>query len=88
MLEAPKPALEVPDQDFDPGETVFVAPPEDGSDVTVEVEVTVVYPVDVEDNQYLLVGGCSSAQGGQPTAPVELLLVGLGLVALRRRRAA
>jgi MYXO-CTERM domain-containing protein len=60
----------------------------DGSGQTTEVEVTVVYPVDVEDNQYLLVGGCSSAQGGQPTAPVELLLVGLGLVALRRRRAA
>ncbi len=38
MLEAPKPALEVPEQDFDPGETAFVAPPADGSDVTVEVD--------------------------------------------------
>ena len=38
MLEPPKPALEVPEQDFDAGDTAFVSPPEDGSNVTVEVD--------------------------------------------------
>ena len=38
MLEAPKPALEVPEQDFDPGDSAFVPPPEDGSSVRVEVD--------------------------------------------------
>ena len=60
----------------------------DGSGEDTEVDVTVVYPSDMDDTQYMLVGGCSSAQGGQPDAPVELLVLGLGLVALRRRRAA
>jgi aconitate hydratase len=38
MLEPPKPALDVPEQNFDPGATAFVAPPEDGSGVSVEVD--------------------------------------------------
>jgi len=38
MLEPPKPALEVPEQDFDAGDTTFVSPPKDGSNVTVEVD--------------------------------------------------
>jgi aconitate hydratase len=37
MLEAPKPAPEVPATGFDPGEESYVAPPEDGSGITVTV---------------------------------------------------
>ena len=37
MLEAPKPAPEVPANGFDSGQATYVAPPEDGSDVTVNV---------------------------------------------------
>ena len=38
MLEAPKPAPEVPANGFDPGEGSYVAPPEDGSGITVTVD--------------------------------------------------
>ena len=37
MLEAPKPAPEVPANGFDSGQATYVAPPEDGSDITVNV---------------------------------------------------
>ena len=37
MLEPPAVAPEVPEQNFDRGDTNYVAPPEDGSDVVVEV---------------------------------------------------
>lgn len=37
-LGPPKPAPEVPARDFDPGESAFVAPPEDGRSVKVEVD--------------------------------------------------
>ena len=37
MLEPPAVAPEVPEQNFDRGDTNYVAPPEDGSDVSVEV---------------------------------------------------
>ena len=37
MLEAPKPAPEVPANGFDSGQATYVAPPKDGSDVTVNV---------------------------------------------------
>ena len=40
MLEAPKPAPEVPASGFDPGSEGFVAPPDDGSGVTVSVDPT------------------------------------------------
>ena len=38
MLEAPKPAPEVPANGFDSGQTTYIAPPEDGSDVNVNVD--------------------------------------------------
>ncbi len=38
MLEAPKPAPEVPANGFDSGEETYVAPPEDGSGVNVNVD--------------------------------------------------
>ena len=37
MLEPPSVAPEVPEQNFDRGDTNYVAPPDDGSDVAVEV---------------------------------------------------
>ena len=37
-LAPPRPALEVPDQDFDRGHSAYVAPPEDGSDIEVAVD--------------------------------------------------
>jgi len=37
MLEAPKPAPEVPANGFDSGQATYVAPPENGSDITVNV---------------------------------------------------
>ncbi len=37
-LEPPKPAAEVPERNFDPGASAFTAPPEDGSDVKIEVD--------------------------------------------------
>ena len=40
MLEAPKPAPEVPPNGFDPGLEGFVAPPEDGSGIDVSVDPT------------------------------------------------
>jgi aconitate hydratase len=38
MLEAPKPAPEVPANGFDSGQATYIAPPEDGSDVNVNVD--------------------------------------------------
>ena len=38
MLGPPKPGLEVPEQGFDPGDSAFVPPPEDGTSVSVEVD--------------------------------------------------
>jgi aconitate hydratase len=40
MLEAPKPAPEVPANGFDLGEESYIAPPEDGSGVSVNVDPT------------------------------------------------
>ena len=37
MLQAPKPAPEVPANGFDSGQATYIAPPEDGSDVNVNV---------------------------------------------------
>ena len=37
-LEPPKPALEVPPDQFDQGRTYYVAPPEDGSDIEIVVD--------------------------------------------------
>ena len=37
-LEPPKPAAEVPARDFDRGQSSFVAPPEDGSDIDISVD--------------------------------------------------
>ena len=60
----------------------------DGNGESTDVDVTVTLPEEIDENQYLLVGGCGcgSAKGGQPTVPVEMLLVGLGLFGLGRRR--
>ncbi len=37
-LEPPKLAPEVPEKDFDAGQSNYIAPPEDGSDVAVAVD--------------------------------------------------
>ena len=37
-LEPPKPAPDVPEKDFDSGQSNYIAPPEDGSDVAVVVD--------------------------------------------------
>ena len=37
-LEPPKPAPEVPAHDFDPGHATYIAPPEDGSAIELEVD--------------------------------------------------
>jgi aconitate hydratase len=39
-LEPPKPAPEVPTHGFDPGHATYVAPPEDGSSITLAVDPT------------------------------------------------
>jgi aconitate hydratase len=38
MLEPPKQAPDVPEEDFDPGNSTYIAPPEDGSSVEVVVD--------------------------------------------------
>jgi aconitate hydratase len=38
MLEPPKPAPDVPEKDFDPGNSSYIAPPEDGSSMEVVVD--------------------------------------------------
>ncbi len=37
VLDAPKPAPDVPERDFDPGQSSYEAPPEDGSDIELTV---------------------------------------------------